>query len=72
MFHGPPPHIAHMKVKSNMPQFFMPDELKVEILNKSAITMAQIDLGQNTGKFKHLRLNLFLISLFNVLILFCY
>ncbi|XP_060556604.1 PAN2-PAN3 deadenylation complex subunit pan3-like isoform X2 [Ruditapes philippinarum] len=47
MFHGPPPHIAHMKVKSNMPQFFMPDELKVEILNKSAVTMAQIDLGQN-------------------------
>lgn len=51
MFHGPPPHIAHMKVKSNMPQFFMPDELKVEILNKSAITMAQIDLGQNIGKY---------------------
>jgi PAB-dependent poly(A)-specific ribonuclease subunit 3 len=49
MFHGPPPHIAHMKVKSNMPQFFMPDELKVEILNKSAVTMAQIDLGQNIG-----------------------
>ena len=51
MFHGPPPHIAHMKVKSNMPQFFMPDELKVEILNKSALTMAQIDLGQNIGEF---------------------
>jgi len=50
MYQGPPPHVAHMKVKSNMPQFFMPDELKMEILNRSAIVMAQIDLGQNMGK----------------------
>ncbi|XP_052793703.1 PAN2-PAN3 deadenylation complex subunit pan3-like isoform X2 [Mya arenaria] len=47
MYQGAPPHVAHMKVKSNMPQFFMPDELKMEVLNRSAITMAQIDLGQN-------------------------
>lgn len=50
MYNGPPPHVAHMKVKANMPNFFMPDELKMEILNKSAITMAQIDLTHNVGK----------------------
>lgn len=47
MYQGQPAHIAHMKVKSNMPQFFMPDELKMEILNRNALTMAHIDLGQN-------------------------
>ncbi|XP_052226138.1 PAN2-PAN3 deadenylation complex subunit Pan3-like isoform X2 [Dreissena polymorpha] len=47
MYQGPPPHVSHMKVKSNMPGFFMPDELKMEVLNRSAITMAQIDLAQN-------------------------
>jgi len=51
MFNGAPPHVAHMKVKSNMPSFYMPDELKMEILNKSAITMAQIDLTQNSGVY---------------------
>lgn len=50
MYHGPPPHVAHMKVKNNMPSFFMADELKMEMLNKSAVTMAQIDLTQNVGK----------------------
>ncbi|KAL3878580.1 hypothetical protein ACJMK2_030916 [Sinanodonta woodiana] len=43
MFPGIPPHVAHMKIKSNMPQFFMPDELKLEILNRQALTMAQIN-----------------------------
>ncbi|WAQ97728.1 PAN3-like protein [Mya arenaria] len=53
MYQGAPPHVAHMKVKSNMPQFFMPDELKMEVLNRSAITMAQIDLGQNIDNPHH-------------------
>ena len=52
MYQGQPAHIAHMKVKSNMPQFFMPDELKMEILNRNALTMAHIDLGQNIGKYR--------------------
>ena len=52
MYQGQPAHIAHMKVKSNMPQFFMPDELKMEILNRNALTMAHIDLGQNIGELQ--------------------
>ena len=64
MYQGQPAHIAHMKVKSNMPQFFMPDELKMEILNRNALTMAHIDLGQNIGKCKirSARKNLILFS----------
>ncbi|XP_067663719.1 PAN2-PAN3 deadenylation complex subunit pan3-like [Haliotis asinina] len=47
MYPGLPPHIAHMKVKVNMPQFFMPDEIKMELLNRHALTLAQIDPTQN-------------------------
>ncbi|XP_069129497.1 PAN2-PAN3 deadenylation complex subunit pan3-like isoform X1 [Argopecten irradians] len=47
VFPSLPPHIAHMTVKKNMPQFFMPDELRVEILNRHALTMAQIDTSAN-------------------------
>lgn len=100
MFPSLPPHIAHLTVKKNMPQFFMPDELKMvscpivnedvyvpivsywklyitefryivlggefngklnifhifffsfcqDILNKHALTMAQLDTTQTTGK----------------------
>lgn len=48
MFPSLPPHIAHLTVKKNMPQFFMPDELKMDILNKHALTMAQLDTTQTT------------------------
>lgn len=47
MFPSLPPHIAHMTVKKNMPQFYMVDELKMEVLNRHALTLAQIDLSQN-------------------------
>ena len=47
MFPSLPPHIAHMTVKKNMPQFFMLNELKLDILNRHALTLAQIDLQQN-------------------------
>ncbi|KAK3100528.1 hypothetical protein FSP39_021365 [Pinctada imbricata] len=47
MFPSLPPHIAHLTVKKNMPQFFMPDELKLDILNRHAMTMAQIDTTHN-------------------------
>ncbi|KAK6172940.1 hypothetical protein SNE40_016494 [Patella caerulea] len=47
MYPSIPPHIAHMKLKTNMPQFFMPDELKLQILNEHALTMAQIDQSHN-------------------------
>ncbi|XP_052672759.1 PAN2-PAN3 deadenylation complex subunit pan3-like [Crassostrea angulata] len=48
MFPSLPPHIAHLTVKKNMPQFFMPDELKMDILNRHALTMAQLDTTQTT------------------------
>ncbi|XP_064608976.1 PAN2-PAN3 deadenylation complex subunit pan3-like isoform X2 [Liolophura sinensis] len=47
MFPALPPHIAHMKVKANMPQFFMPDEIKMDLLNRHALTLAQLDPEQN-------------------------
>jgi PAB-dependent poly(A)-specific ribonuclease subunit 3 len=37
------PHIAHMKTKSNQPSFFMPDEMKMDILNKQSLTLMQMD-----------------------------
>ncbi|XP_041356665.1 PAN2-PAN3 deadenylation complex subunit pan3-like isoform X2 [Gigantopelta aegis] len=47
VYPGVPPHIAHMKVKVNMPQFFMPDELKMDVLSKHSLSLAQIDHSQN-------------------------
>lgn len=44
---GMPSHIAHMKVKTNMPQFFMPDEIKMELLNRHACSLLQIDPAQH-------------------------
>ncbi|KAK3606405.1 hypothetical protein CHS0354_042055 [Potamilus streckersoni] len=59
MYAGIPPHVAHMKIKSNMPQFFMSDELKLEILNRQALTMAQInpttsDIPQEVDTYRNL------------------
>ena len=50
MYPGILPHVAHMKLKSNMPSFFMPDEIKSEILNRHAMSLAQIDQEQNPGR----------------------
>ncbi|XP_052829530.1 PAN2-PAN3 deadenylation complex subunit pan3 isoform X1 [Octopus bimaculoides] len=44
---GMPSHIAHMKVKANMPQFFLPDEIKMELLNRHACSLMQIDPAQH-------------------------
>ena len=41
------PHVGHMKLKANMPSFFMPDEIKLELLNRHTATLAQIDPEQN-------------------------
>lgn len=43
MYPGILPHVAHMRIKSNMPPFFLPDELKMEVLNRHAIMLAQVD-----------------------------
>ncbi|ESO93814.1 hypothetical protein LOTGIDRAFT_209346 [Lottia gigantea] len=48
MYPSIPPHIAHMKLKANLPQFFMADEIKLQILNEHALTMAQLDQSHNT------------------------
>ena len=50
MYPGLLPHVAHMKVKSNMPSFFMPDEIKMEILNRHAMSLAQMDQEQRPGR----------------------
>lgn len=47
VYPGVLPHMAHMKPKSNLPSFFMPDEIKAEMLNRHAVTLAQIDPEQN-------------------------
>ncbi|GAB1604639.1 PAN2-PAN3 deadenylation complex subunit pan3 isoform X1, partial [Argonauta hians] len=44
---GMPSHIAHMKVKANMPQFFLPEEFKLEMLNRHACSLLQIDPAQH-------------------------
>ena len=34
MYPGILPHVAHMKPKQNMPAFFMPEEIKMELLQR--------------------------------------
>ncbi|CAD5119405.1 DgyrCDS8020 [Dimorphilus gyrociliatus] len=46
---GPLPHVAHMKERlGNQSGFFVPDELKSEILRKQALTLLTIDPEQHT------------------------
>lgn len=53
MYPGILPHVAHMKLKSNMPSFFMPDEIKMEILNRHGQSLAQIDVEQHPGQSQY-------------------
>ena len=50
MYHSMPPHVAYMKPKPNAPTFFVSEELKMDIYNKQAASMAQVDPGENPGK----------------------
>ncbi|ELT95021.1 hypothetical protein CAPTEDRAFT_144629, partial [Capitella teleta] len=43
VYPGMLPHIAHMKPKSNQPSFFMPDEMKMELLNRQSLSLLQMD-----------------------------
>ncbi|KAH9513810.1 PAB-dependent poly(A)-specific ribonuclease subunit 3 [Bulinus truncatus] len=45
---GMPSHIVHLKMKSAVPQYFAPDELKVDILNRHVLTMMQVDPSHST------------------------
>lgn len=41
MYPGNPSHIEHMRPKANAPSFFLPDELKMDILRRHQLTMAE-------------------------------
>ncbi|XP_074649984.1 PAN2-PAN3 deadenylation complex subunit pan3-like [Tubulanus polymorphus] len=43
MYPGVPPHIAHMKPRPTLASFACSEEIKMEMLNRSAVTMLQID-----------------------------
>lgn len=43
MYPGMPSHIVHLKLKSSVPQYFAPDELKMDILNRHATSMVGLD-----------------------------
>ncbi|CAH1776344.1 unnamed protein product [Owenia fusiformis] len=43
MYPGALPHVAHMKLKSNIPSFSMPDEIKMDILNKHTLILQTMD-----------------------------
>lgn len=41
VYPGNPAHIEHMKPKANAPSFFLPDELRMDILHRQSLTLAQ-------------------------------
>ncbi|XP_014671544.1 PREDICTED: PAB-dependent poly(A)-specific ribonuclease subunit PAN3-like [Priapulus caudatus] len=46
VYPSPPAHVAQMKQKPNSPSFFMSDEIRMEILNKHTLVMAQVNPEQ--------------------------
>uniref|UniRef100_T1JCH4 PAN2-PAN3 deadenylation complex subunit PAN3 n=1 Tax=Strigamia maritima TaxID=126957 RepID=T1JCH4_STRMM len=49
MFPGTPAHVAHMNPKANAPSFFMPDDLRIDVLHRHNLLMAQVDPEQFPG-----------------------
>ncbi|BFZ24441.1 hypothetical protein BsWGS_27480 [Bradybaena similaris] len=43
VYPGMPAHVVHLRMKSSVPQYFAPDELKMDILNRHVLTMMQAD-----------------------------
>lgn len=41
VFPGSAAHVEHMKPKANAPSFFLPDELRMDILHRQSLTLAQ-------------------------------
>ncbi|XP_064482254.1 PAN2-PAN3 deadenylation complex subunit Pan3-like isoform X2 [Ornithodoros turicata] len=41
MYPGNPAHVEHMEPKANAPSFFMSDELRLDILHRQSLTLAQ-------------------------------
>ncbi|XP_067134771.1 PAN2-PAN3 deadenylation complex subunit pan3 isoform X3 [Centruroides vittatus] len=46
IYSGNPAHIEHLKPKANAPSFFLPDELRMDILHRHSLTMAQANPEQ--------------------------
>ncbi|CAG5115090.1 unnamed protein product, partial [Candidula unifasciata] len=44
-----PAHVVHLRMKSSVPQYFAPDELKMDILNRHVLTMMQTDPASPIG-----------------------
>ncbi|CAN8032663.1 unnamed protein product [Ixodes persulcatus] len=41
VYPGNPAHVEHMKPKANAPSFFLPDELRMDILHRQSLTLGQ-------------------------------
>ncbi|XP_037286439.2 poly(A) specific ribonuclease subunit PAN3 isoform X2 [Rhipicephalus microplus] len=48
MYPGNPTHIEFMKPKANAPSFFLPDELRMDILHRQSLSLAQRNPEVNT------------------------
>lgn len=46
VYPGNPSHIEHMRPKANAPSFFLPDELRMDILHRLSLSMAQANVEQ--------------------------
>ncbi|XP_076318798.1 poly(A) specific ribonuclease subunit PAN3 isoform X2 [Tachypleus tridentatus] len=46
LYSGNPAHVEHMKPKANAPSFFLPDELRMDILRRRSLTLAQVNSEQ--------------------------
>lgn len=46
VYPGNPAHIEHMRPKANAPSFFLPDELRMDILRRHHLTMAEVNPEQ--------------------------
>ncbi|XP_035225557.1 PAN2-PAN3 deadenylation complex subunit pan3-like isoform X3 [Stegodyphus dumicola] len=47
VYPGNPSHIEHMRPKANAPSFFLPDELRMDILHRHQLTLAEANPEQH-------------------------
>lgn len=47
VYPGNPSHIEHMRPKANAPSFFLPDELRMDILHRHQLTLAEANPDQH-------------------------
>ncbi|CAG0881389.1 unnamed protein product, partial [Darwinula stevensoni] len=46
VYPGPPAHVANMKPKASAPSFFLPEELRLELLHQQSLRLAHADAEQ--------------------------